>query len=212
LHTRYRLEWYREEPPQETVNAAPAAVPRRFAPSMSTVGIVQRGSEALRRRATRFILPADHAEARDVIAQLYAKLDDIRRLHEFGKGVGIAAPQLGIDRAAAVVLSRAGEAIALINPRIVEESVATDTQYEGCLSFFDVRGEVPRPLHICVEHCDPQGNKHITVFSNAVARLVTHEIDHLEGLLYTDRMPAGAEPIPVSEYRGIGQAWGYPPD
>ncbi|HEX3731585.1 MAG TPA: peptide deformylase [Mycobacteriales bacterium] len=212
LHTRYRLEWYREEPPQDTVSAAPTAVSGWSGPNMSTVGIVQRGSKALRGRATRFVLPADHVEVRDVIAQLYAKLDDIRRLHEFGKGMGMAAPQLGIDRAAAVVLSRAGEAITLINPRIVEESVATDTQYEGCLSFFDVRGEVPRPLHICVEHCDPQGDKHITVFSNAVARLVAHEIDHLEGLLYTDRMPSGAEPIPVSEYRGTGQAWGYPRD
>ena len=54
-------------------------------------------------------------------------------VHDFGKGVGVAAPQLGIDRAAVIVRTPGGETITLLNPEIVEESTQTDKQYEGCL-------------------------------------------------------------------------------
>ena len=86
----------------------------------------------------------------------------------------------------------------------------TDEQYEGCLSFFDVRGKVPRPLSIEVEHQDIDGKVKITVFEKGLARLVCHEVDHLFGTLYRTRMRPGVEPIPVSAYRGAGQQWTYP--
>ena len=60
-----------------------------------------------------------------------------------------------------------------------------------------------------VEHQDIDGRRHITLFEDGVARLIAHEIDHLEGILYTARMRPDAEPIPVSEYRGTGTAWTY---
>ncbi len=65
----------------------------------------------------------------------------------------------------------------LFNPRIVDASEQTDEQYEGCLSFFDVRGTVQRPLRIDVEHTDLDGITHITAFEHAAARLWAHEID-----------------------------------
>ena len=69
-----------------------------------------------------------------------------------------------------------------------------DEQYEGCLSFFDYRGLVPRPLRIEVEHARYDGTRVITSFERAMARLVAHEIDHLEGRLYVDRMSAESQP------------------
>jgi peptide deformylase len=92
---------------------------------------------------------------------------------------------------------------------VIEETPDTDEQYEGCLSFFRVRGQVPRPLVLHVEHQDISGQRAITVFERGVARLVAHEIDHLNGVLYTDRMRPGVEPIPVAEYRQGGQQWTY---
>ena len=131
------------------------------------------------------------------------------QVHVFGKGMGIAAPQIGVSRAAAIVRGPDGEAVTLLNPRIIEESPQTDEQYEGCLSFFDVRGMVPRALVLHVEHQDIDGQRHITIFENGLARLVAHEIDHLYGTLYTSRMRPGAALIPVSEYGGTGERWQY---
>ncbi|MER6234802.1 peptide deformylase [Streptomyces clavifer] len=66
---------------------------------------------------------------------------------------------------------------------------------------------VPRPRSISVEHQDIDGNRGITIFEDAVPRLVGHEIDHLEGVLCTARTRPEAVPIPVSEYRGTGHTW-----
>jgi peptide deformylase len=132
-------------------------------------------------------------------------------LHDFSKGVGLAAPQLGLSVAAAVVRPqmRDGEPVVLLNPRVVGESADTDEQYEGCLSFFDHRGLVARPLRIEVEHARLDGTRVITSFGQAMARLVSHEIDHLEGRLYVDRMTADAALVPVSEYQQTGRPWAY---
>jgi peptide deformylase len=124
--------------------------------------------------------------------------------------MGLAAPQIGMDRAAALVRPPGGgEAITLFNPVIVETGPETDEQYEGCLSFFDVRCRVPRPLTIHVEHEDVKGDKRITVFEHGLARLVAHEVDHLHGVLCRDHLPPGRDPIPVEQYRGTGTAWNY---
>ena len=99
----------------------------------------------------------------------------------------------------------------LLNPRIIEQSDDSDEQYEGCLSFFDVRGMVPRPLVLCVEHVDIDGNIQLTQFERGMARLVAHEVDHLGGVTYKERMAAENEPIPVTEYGGTGTTWSYSP-
>jgi peptide deformylase len=130
-------------------------------------------------------------------------------VHNFSKGMGLAAPQINIGRAAAVIRTAEGETLTLLNPRISDESAETDERYEGCLSFFDVRGMVPRPLAIEVEHQDIDGTIKITAFERGMARLVCHEVDHLYGVLYLARMKPEAEPIPVSQYRGTGQQWTY---
>lgn len=176
---------------------------------MTSIGIVQDDDPQLREIARPFELPREAKDVRRLVAQLQSMMDRVAALHAFSKGMGLAAPQIGIDRAVAIIRAAKGETITLLNPRVIEESTETDAQYEGCLSFFDVRGMVPRPLTLHVEHQDTLGQRHITAFGNDLARLVAHEIDHLDGKLYTDRMDTDAEPIPVSEYQGGGQPWRY---
>lgn len=203
LHARYRLEWdFRGRP-------AARAAPERPSETMRALGIVQKGDPLLHKPARRFVLPDEAEDARRVIAELNAAAERVAQVHTFGKGMGLAAPQIGIDRAAAIVRTPAGESITLLNPVIIESGSATDEQYEGCLSFFDVRGQLPRSLVIHVEHTDIDGVTKITAFRRGVARLVAHEVDHLHGRLYVDQMRPGTRLIPVERYRGTGSTWKY---
>jgi peptide deformylase len=212
LNARYRLQWRFRSCPPDSEAGPPAGGGRvRASDRMRALGIVQRGADLLRQPSRRFDLPADEATAREVIDRLRAALVRLDELHPFSKGVGIAAPQLGLPWAAAVVRppDRAAEPVVLLNPRVVESSAETDEQYEGCLSFFDHRGLVPRSLRVAVEHIQWDGSPVITVFEFAMARLVAHEIDHLEGRLYVDRMTPGVPLVPVEEYRETGNPWRY---
>ena len=206
LHARFRLEWSFQHTPTAPAGAA------KPSDTMRSLGIVQSDDLRLRNVARPFVLPDDAEDLRRVVVALQAAGERVARAHVFGKGMGIAAPQIGVDRAVAIVRPPGDVAtITLVNPRVIESSVETDQQYEGCLSFFDVRGIVPRPLVIHVEHQDIDGRKRITVFERGMARLVAHEIDHLHGHLYTDHMSPDDQPIPVDEYRGSGSGWTYSP-
>ncbi len=205
LHARYRLEWRFKQPTASHADGAG----KKPSETMAELGIVQADDPLLRQQTRPFALPEEAEDARRVVAELQSAIERVAQVHVFGKGIGIAAPQIGIGRAAAVVRAPGGEIITLLNPQIIDQSDEQDEQYEGCLSFFDVRGNVPRPLCIQVEHQHVDGSTHITVFKRGVARLVAHEIDHLAGMLYTDRMTDSSSVIPVEEYRGGGQSWQY---
>ncbi len=206
LDTRYRIEWKWMKPDNEETAEVQTMSP---AEQMESLGITQEGDPVLTAAARPFDLPAEADDARRVIAQLASSLERVGQVHNFTKGMGLAAPQVGIGRAAAIVRTPEGETLTLLNPRITDESAERDEQYEGCLSFFDVRGMVPRPLAIEVEHQDVDGTVSITSFERGTARLVAHEIDHLRGVLYRTRMKSGNEPIPVSKYKGTGKKWNY---
>ncbi|WP_280387732.1 peptide deformylase [Nocardia wallacei] len=179
--------------------------------TMRDLGIVQTGATILTQPAAPFDLPSEASAARAVIDDLRSAMRRVGHAHPFAKGMGIAAPQISVGRRAAVVQPPGNDAapIILLNPRIVEHSDDEDEQYEGCLSFFDVRGIVPRPLQIIVETTSLTGQPVTTEYRNGIARLVHHELDHLDGILYTSRMRPGVEPIPIAEYRQTGRAWSY---
>jgi peptide deformylase len=206
LHARYRIEWKFKAPDDGDADEMETMTP---AERMRSLEIAQEGDHVLTEVARPFSLPAEAEDARRVVSQLVATLERVGQVHNFSKGMGLAAPQINIGRAAAVVRTPEGEMVTLLNPRISDQSAETDEQYEGCLSFFDLRGLVPRPLAIEVEHQDIDGTTRITAFERGMARLVCHEVDHLFGRLYRARMRPGVEPIPVSQYKGAGQQWTY---
>jgi peptide deformylase len=206
---RYRLEWRFRSRPDDTKEHPDL---RTAADRMKAAGIVQDGDLVLHQQAVPFRFPDEASEADAVVAKLFGALQRAGEQHVFSKGMGVAAPQIGISRAAAIVIppDPGAEPVVMLNPQVISESAEADEQYEGCLSFFDVRGLVPRPLHIEVACTKSDGQKYILTLDNAMARLAVHEIDHLAGRLYVSRMRDGVHPIPVSEYRGIGHTWTYP--
>ncbi|MFF2554124.1 peptide deformylase [Nocardia sp. NPDC058058] len=178
---------------------------------MRGLGIVQAGAPILDSPTRTFDLPAERGIAAAVIEDLIAAMNRVARVHPFAKGMGIAAPQIGVDRSAAVVrpVDSPDSVIVLLNPSIVASSLECDEQFEGCLSFFDVRGLVPRPLRITVQTATPSGELVSAEYDRGLARLISHEVDHLSGLLYRARMCEGVEPIPIELYRQTGQQWTY---
>jgi peptide deformylase len=204
LHTRYRIGWkFRADSSGQNADMDEQDPAER----MRALGIVQVGDPVLNEVARLFTLPDEAEDARRVIAQLVSTAERIAQVHTFAKGMGLAAPQVGIGRAATIVRTPGGEIITLLNPRIIDQSAGTDEQYEGCLSFFNVRGMVPRPHRIEVEHqdLDEHTHNHLSRWSRPPNRTRGRCI------LYRQRMRPGTEPIPVSQYKGTGRPWPFKP-
>ncbi|PFG06767.1 peptide deformylase [Bacillus sp. es.034] len=103
-------------------------------------------------------------------------------------GVGLAAPQVGIDLQVAIVdIGDESGTIELINPEIIE-SEGTQTDLEGCLSFPGLYGEVTRPYSIRVRTQDRKGRTVEFQAQDFLARAIQHEIDHLHGILFTTKV------------------------
>ncbi len=104
----------------------------------------------------------------------------------FSKGVGLAAPQVG-HAVRLVVIDWEGERRVLVNPEILEEE-GEERCDEGCLSFPDVYEEVTRPSKIRVRYLDEQGESHDEIVEGFLARVFSHEIDHLRAKLLIDHL------------------------
>lgn len=105
------------------------------------------------------------------------------------QGVGLAAPQInkGI-RLAVIGIKPIRFNRVLVNPKITWHSKSKNMDWEGCLSFTDGRGEVPRWSAIKVEYTNEKGERIKEKHTGFIARVFQHEIDHLNGLVYVDRM------------------------
>ncbi|MCY8103832.1 peptide deformylase [Bacillus mojavensis] len=103
-------------------------------------------------------------------------------------GVGLAAPQIGILKRAAVVdIGEESGRIDLVNPEILEQS-GEQTGVEGCLSFPGIYGEVTRADYVKVRAYNRQGKPFIFEARGFFARAVQHEMDHLDGVLFTSKI------------------------
>jgi peptide deformylase len=182
---------------------------RATAAQMRDLEIVQQDDPVLHRATRRLDLPIEAGMVSRIAGRLWETAERFASVHTVSKGLGLAAPQIGVDRSVAVVRSTSGEQIVLLNPRVVRTADELDDRQEGCLSFFDVRGLVPRSIEIDVESAQPDGGRRVATYRAGLARLVAHEIDHLDGLLYTARMRPGETLIPAGEYRGTGLALDY---
>lgn len=112
-------------------------------------------------------------------------LDDMVETMRRANGVGLAAPQVGVLRRIVVVECEPGEVYELINPVIVERE-GSQSGREGCLSVPGRVGIVERPMSVVVEATDRDGIRRRIRGEGLLARAFCHELDHLEGRLYTD--------------------------
>lgn len=113
-------------------------------------------------------------------------IDDMIETMYKADGVGLAAPQVGVLKRI-VVLDIGEGIIVLINPEIIEQK-GEQIETEGCLSIPGISGEVKRPEHVKVRGLDRKGKIIEIQGSNLLARAICHEIDHLDGVLFTDRV------------------------
>lgn len=137
------------------------------------------------------------------LAQLAA--DMIETMHAAG-GIGLAAQQIGRAQQLCVVDLRAAGAdfdwqldgarppldlfmpMVIANPEVAPVPQPSDIVEEGCLSFPGIRGDVIRPVAITVKFQDERGTPHILACDGLLARCIQHEVDHLNGILFIDRM------------------------
>ena len=150
---------------------------------MATRMILKNGDPQLRKHCH---------EVKDFNPRLHTLLDDMRQTLAESNGVGLAAPQVGIIRRACIVMETnvpEGEDeyfIELVNPEIIERDGEQEGG-EGCLSLPEQYGVVKRPNHVKVRAQDRNGNTFEVEGTGLTARCFCHEIDHLDGVLFTDR-------------------------
>ncbi len=119
-------------------------------------------------------------------SKLHTLLDDMRQTLQEADGVGLAAPQVGILRRV-VIVDTGEEILELINPVLVETS-GEQTGAEGCLSVPGKYGLVTRPMYATVRAQDRNGEWYEYEGEELIARCFCHELDHLDGIVYTERM------------------------
>lgn len=135
------------------------------------------GDEILRKRSR---------EVLDINDRLLELLDDMNETMRKEDGIGLAAVQVGILKRAVVVDVGQGP-IYMINPEIISrEGSAVDE--EGCLSIPGENGKVLRPAKITVNYMDREGNKVSLDAEELLARCICHEVDHLDGILFIDKV------------------------
>ena len=125
-------------------------------------------------------------EVKKVNKRTITLLDDMKETMHHDDGVGLAAPQVGVLRRIAVIEFE-DDFFEIINPQITKRS-GEETADEGCLSVPGVRGYVKRPHMITVKYMDRDGKDHEVELSGMLARIFCHEIDHLDGVLFVDKI------------------------
>ena len=139
------------------------------------------GDPVLRTRAEPVAAVSDATRAliADMFETMYAE-----------EGVGLAAPQVGVGERVIVIDSHEedSEPFALVNPVILEASKETDRAEEGCLSIPGLKELVERPWRVAVEGLNPKGEPFLVEAEGLLARILQHEIDHLDGILFLDRV------------------------
>ena len=113
-------------------------------------------------------------------------VEDMFETMYHAEGVGLAAPQVGILKRVIVIDDREGNKLEMVNP-VIKEMDGEEVQIEGCLSIPHKQGSVKRATHIIVDYYDKDNNKKTLETRDFFARIIQHEIDHLNGILYSDR-------------------------
>jgi peptide deformylase len=168
---------------------------------MSILKVARMGHPVLRRKARAI----DRGDIRNPVVQKL--IDDMIETMVEYHGVGLAAPQVHESLrlfVASLDHDEAGESaskpIAIINPEIAPVGSEIDEDWEGCLSIPDIRGRVPRARAIRVAAMDRAGGKIDIASHDFPARVIQHETDHLDGVLFFDRMRSFESLTYLEEY------------
>ena len=128
----------------------------------------------------------------DITPELLNTMNEMVKMMESQSGVGLAAPQVGFTQRFLVMMNpETNEVYRMINPKILSKSEETCLMEEGCLSVLGADGlpvyaHVRRPSSVTVEWTDENGDKKTAQMAGTIARIVQHETDHLDGILFID--------------------------
>lgn len=142
------------------------------------------------------------------VKNLIRDLKETLKVQVDPEGVGLAAPQIGKSQRVFVMLDN-GKMKAIVNPKILEVKKTTEKGkkkseiMEGCLSIPHFYGPLERAKSVKVEYLDEEGEKVTEVFTDFSAEIVQHEVDHLNGILFTDRLLEAKKPL----YKMKGNDW-----
>ena len=148
---------------------------------MALRNVVTEGDEILRKHCR---------EVKEITPRLRETLQDMLETMRESYGVGIAGPQVGVMRRIFVAQPDPEDeerVFFMINPVMLEMSEEKEMGPEGCLSVPDMVGDVERSVRIRMEATDINGNRNTYEFEGFDARVMQHEYDHLDGILYTDK-------------------------
>jgi peptide deformylase len=165
---------------EEELEEVPQLDPETAARRSAAMSFIRKwGDPVLKSRAT----PVDRFD--DTLRQQVQRMAGIMR---DAIGVGLAAPQLGISQRLLVYrIGSDAPVITLVNPELEWRSDDLETLEEGCLSIPSVAVDVERPVHVRVRAHDEHGDERLVEASGLEARVIQHEMDHLDGVLMLDR-------------------------
>ena len=143
---------------------------------MAKLNIVLEGDSVLRGKCR----PVE-----EITPRITTLIDDMIETMRDANGVGLAAPQVGIRRRIVVVECEEGVVYEMINPEIIDRK-GTQTEIEGCLSLPGKYGYTTRPMEVTVKYTDRNGKENTVRGTGLLARAFCHELDHLDGILYSD--------------------------
>jgi peptide deformylase len=130
------------------------------------------------------VLRDKSSPVKNINGETHEFIKDMRDLMYSYEGIGLAAPQVGILQRI-IIADNEGETLTLINPKIIEEN-GEDALEEGCLSLPGIWLDVNRSETIVVQDIYPDGKERRRKYSGLIARIIKHEIDHLNGILILD--------------------------
>lgn len=146
---------------------------------MAILNIVKDGDPVLRTKCR---------PVTEITPRILQLLDDMKDTLHKANGVGLAAPQVGVLRRIVLVECEPGELYEMINPEIIDFSEERQNEVEGCLSVPDRWGITDRPMRVTVKAMDRNGKEYTVTGTDLMARAFCHELDHLDGVLYTDKV------------------------
>ena len=165
---------------------------------MSQLKIEMLGAEVLRRKAEA--VPGTGPELDRLVADMFETM-------YAANGIGLAAPQVGLSQRLIVVdvKEEGTQPMALLNPTVAEAGAQTERYEEGCLSIPGVAATVERPATCVVDALDAQGQPVRIEAQGMLARCLQHEIDHLDGVLFIDRLSPIKRKMLLAKYRKLAE-------